>query len=264
MMIYNDIEIFKLLINANADINVKNNQGMTILMYAASKYVSLNILNALLQIYPKNKINERDNKGKTALMYASKIDKINLLLKYGADIHVKDDQGQNVLWYAKDKKIIKFYLENGINKNEKNDKGESLLFYYVNDYTNDMLENLINLGFDVNLRDSFGNTPLIICHNIICQDLLLNNNADINAVNNAGHNALTVNILREFPNESVIYNLVKKGINVNQIDVDGFTPLFYALSNNEEKIAKYLIKAGADVNTDKIKSMHNIVITNNQ
>lgn len=258
----NNIDIVKLLLSANPDFNIKNNIGMTPLMYAVQENsVSLDILKTLLEVYPENKINERDDDGKTILMCASNIDKINLLLDFGADLYIKDNQGQNVLWYLTDKNIIKFYLEKGLNENETNNKNQSVLFSYVNDYK--MLNILIDAGFDVNLRDKMENTPLIICKDYDCQNLLLRSGADINAVNNLGYNALMVNISYKSIDKNAIINLINKGINVNQKDLNGFTPLFIALFNNQHEIAQYLIQAGADIHTDKIKAMYNIVITNN-
>ena len=52
-------------------------------------------------------------------------------------------------------------------------------------------------------------------------------------------------------NYKYLYNkifLIKNGIDINKENYNKETPLFYACSNGNETIVKYLVKLGADIN----------------
>ncbi|KAM0445935.1 hypothetical protein ACHAO4_009645 [Trichoderma viride] len=95
-----DSGIFKLLVNAGADLQAPDNLGRTPLHLAAG-YGYLNGVEALLKRLPKNTdINVRDRDGWTPLMWSCKFDMRNspvanqLVQKYGADIWAKSNDGK--------------------------------------------------------------------------------------------------------------------------------------------------------------------------
>ncbi|XP_031567099.1 phosphate system positive regulatory protein PHO81-like [Actinia tenebrosa] len=65
--------------------------------------------------------------------------------------------------------------------------------------------------------------------------------------------SFTFSLMGRVYNEKLIYYaIIEVGADVNKTDKDGKTALFYALSNDHEKVAHALIESGADVNiTDK-------------
>ena len=91
------MDIVKLLVEKGADVNAKNEAGLTPLMKASQ------MLNPSIAIYMIEKganINEQDMFGKTALMFAaetSKADTVKVLLEKGADKTLRTNTGKTAL-----------------------------------------------------------------------------------------------------------------------------------------------------------------------
>lgn len=88
------------LIQANANIDMKNKMGVTPLMYAA-EYGDTEIAKALIQA--KANINMKNKMGQTPLIYAARNGHIEIfmeLIKAGASIDIKDNDGFTALMYA--------------------------------------------------------------------------------------------------------------------------------------------------------------------
>jgi ankyrin repeat protein len=139
-----------MLIKAGADVNARDNNGKTTLMYA-TYYGREEIVEMLIKAGAD--VNARDNNGNTALMYAisqvsfvtsgilvgnpSKEKIVEMLIKAGADVNIKNKKGQTALLMVVEKK------ETGVTKR--------------------IVEMLIRAGADVNAkRWWFGKTPLTI------------------------------------------------------------------------------------------------------
>lgn len=100
------------IINKGADVNFKDNEGRTPIMYAVLNKNNLNIVKILINAGAN--VNVKDKNGTTPLMGAvSKNNNINIiktLIDAGANINAKDKNGFTPLKYAKantnDKKVI--------------------------------------------------------------------------------------------------------------------------------------------------------------
>ncbi len=106
--------ILPTLIKFGANINEKDNYGMTPLMIAC-KFNLTEIVNYLITI--KVDVNEKDNSGNTALHYAAEnlnIDMIKALIKKGANLNVINNEGLDAYKIAKDKLSI-------LSKSQSND-----------------------------------------------------------------------------------------------------------------------------------------------
>lgn len=111
-------EVTRLLIEAGAEINWQDSDGITSLMIPAMNWGGLEQLKVLLEAGANPNIG--DSKGKTALMYAVEYDynleKVKLLLQFGADVNAVDLQGNTPLKIARQQestKIIQLLIESG-------------------------------------------------------------------------------------------------------------------------------------------------------
>lgn len=123
---------------------------------------------------------------------------------------------------------IKNYL-NGAKNLNSNFKEESILHYAINNSQNnyfEIIELLINNGVDINNHHSrFLETPL---HKLCA---------------------------RMTPHIDVISMLLKKGAEVNAINISGKTPVFYLSFNYSVELLNLLVEYGADINIkDKYKN----------
>ncbi|MEO7539207.1 MAG: ankyrin repeat domain-containing protein, partial [Pyrinomonadaceae bacterium] len=80
-------EIVKALINAGAEINVKNGEGRSALMSAAN---SDNVESVRILLLAGARVDLKDSDGETAVTLASDDDVKRLLMEYGAEIDPED------------------------------------------------------------------------------------------------------------------------------------------------------------------------------
>jgi ankyrin repeat protein len=98
-----NIDIVQILLDAGADIDIKDWQGKTALMWAAREEGHNEIVHILLRAGAD--ANAKDQNGRTALMLASgngNIQTVRLLLDAEADINTRDINNRSAIMYAKD------------------------------------------------------------------------------------------------------------------------------------------------------------------
>lgn len=111
------------------------------------------------------------------------------------------------------------------------------------------VELLINSGANINARDIYGNTPLLVA--ILKKDtataaLLLEKGANPNVKNNYGETPI---MLAAKNNDIVLVKLlVAKGVSINSKDGKGNPVLIEAVNKNSPEFVRYLIENGATVN----------------
>ncbi len=229
----------------------------------------LKIINMLLQA--KADVNIRDGRGLTALMWAASRDLpdiVRILIDNGAIVDLQDYFGDTVLkWLANYKEnknileIIKILLDAKANPNTQNKFGSTPLTAAIENRFPEMVNLLIKAGADVNVKNANGDTPLITTIDKLSSGrywktyeeiikLLLNAKADVNITNKEGHSALFLTIPSR--NENIVKMLLKNGANVNLQSKIGKTVLMIAAFTGQEDIAELLIDAGADINLKDI------------
>jgi len=120
--IHGYLEIVKLLIKINININQKNKYEVTSLI-KASNNGNLEIVKLLLE--NEANINEKDSYGWSPLIYASfngYLEIVKLLIKNGVNINEKNNIGNTALYFASKYgylKIVKLLVKNGANINQK-------------------------------------------------------------------------------------------------------------------------------------------------
>lgn len=106
------------------------------------------------------------------------------------------------------------------------------------------VEELINNGCDINLKDCYGYTPLIIAsmyHNKNMVILLIEKGANVNLVDIDCRTALMYTV----DNYDITKLLIDSGADVNLIDINGKTALIYASQKGHLEVADFLKANGA-------------------
>ena len=213
--IYQDnLELAQLLVEHGADVNIKSNNGETILYLSCLNYANLSTIDWLLEHGADPNITDKD--GKTAL---------DILLDEGAFEHVYD--------------IIESLVFHGAIVHDAN---RLLTGSCISDKL-DLAVKALELGADINNTEWEGDTPLIFASregHLDIIDMLLDKGADVNATSIAGFTPLACACISS--NLNVIKILVEHGADVNAVTNDGASIL--SLTHNDE-IKDYLIQRGA-------------------
>ncbi|MCL1875473.1 MAG: ankyrin repeat domain-containing protein [Synergistaceae bacterium] len=158
----NTPEIVSLLLASGADVNAKNDDGYTPLMYAAMKNQTPEVSHLLIQAGAG--VNAKNNCGYTPLMYAAMKNQTpevsHLLIQVGADVNAKNDCGNTPLMYAainsNNPEAFASLIQAGADVNAKNNSGETALNFAVRrsaTYTPEIVSLLLASGAAVSEND---------------------------------------------------------------------------------------------------------------
>lgn len=132
------------------------------------------------------------------------------------------------------------------NPNVVNDQGETALTHAIFLKKYSILASLLAKGADPNMPNGLGHMPISIAIEMldfVSLEILIKNFADIKYKDAFGRNYLMhASRVGFLP---AVDLLVKSGINVNEMDNDGFTALSIAYRHKKELIVQYLLKNGA-------------------
>ncbi|MBR4592548.1 MAG: ankyrin repeat domain-containing protein [Elusimicrobiaceae bacterium] len=219
----NDADRVRTLMYANVDVNEKNYAGITPLTVAGEKG-NMDIIRLLVERGKAN-INDKSSYGVTPLIAAAaagQAEAVSYLLKHGADATAKDDLGKTAMLYAstlEDPKTLSYLI------------------------TADKMS--------INIPDNQGNTPLIYA---VQKGYLRNVKALLDGGANANYRNPTNGLCALATaaaegNPEMIKLLVKNGkADINLPDLEGRTPIFYAVENNRPEALQLLLSAGANPN----------------
>ena len=252
-------EIFRLLIDNGAKINIKDIHGATPLSWALNPF---SIEEARLLIEKGADVKARDDFGQTPLHQVAgrgTISVAQLLLDHGADINAVDINGwvplTNACWAGPE--IVKFLILNGAEVNPPEYKDTTTncfvapttpLHLAARDGELEIVKILVENGARINIRNREGETPLYLAasrgRNEVTEYLLdkgafvscPENNMNRTGLHNAVINGYT----------PIVDMLLEKGADVSLADMYGKTPLDYAFNAGFDKIGYKLLVAGAD------------------
>ncbi|MCJ7689234.1 MAG: ankyrin repeat domain-containing protein, partial [Clostridiaceae bacterium] len=151
----NYFEIIELLINNGADINSHHSEFLETPLHKLCARITPKIDVITMLLKKGAEVNAINISGKTPVFYCSfnySVELLNLLVKYGADIHIKDKY-KNTLLHDD----------------------------YINcfdEHFEEFLKTLISLDFDINQTNSAGLTPFNLCENKKIGDILLKYNGN--------------------------------------------------------------------------------------
>jgi ankyrin repeat protein len=234
-----DVEAMQRLIDKNgADVNVRANNGAT-LLHVAACYGKVEAVAYLIDQKGAD-VNVRANNGATLLHVAACYGKVEavayLIDQKGADVNVQDNKGVTPLHFAASygKVEAMAYLidQKGADVNVQDNKGGTPLHFAASYGKVEAMAYLIDQkGADVNVQDNKGGTPL--------------------------HFAAVSGRVK-----AMEYLIDQKKVDVNVRDNNGTTPLHMAASRDKVEVTAYLIEKGADVNSVNIRNLNNHNIKN--
>lgn len=251
-----DLELMKFAVENGADVNKKDEKGFTAASYIRPDgrelltedfdpwplftYLSEN--GAVLTDFKKR--NENDS---PLIFYAAQYaghEEISMLLKQGANV--------NTSWYGKtplftvwnSQKVEKaqVLIDAGADVNFKSDDDFSPtpVFEYLDDRDLDILKLLIKAGADIEVRNKYGNTPLLVAtsrqsaHQAAV--ILLNSGANIHVKNNENDTPLLL-AARNCGDIKLLKMLVERGADINATGSKGKTAYDIALDRGVRNIA---------------------------
>lgn len=152
-----DPEMAKLLLENGAQIDLKNNKGLSSLMIATQSLQVLTLLQhgAFVDI--------QDNQGLSPLMWASKAGIIDLLTKYDAQLDLQDKDGKSALLHAVSSGRADLASHLGAQVNLQDNNGWFPLMYAVKAGDLETAYTLIAYGAGIELRNCNGQTVFDVC-----------------------------------------------------------------------------------------------------
>uniref|UniRef100_A0A1Y1MJD6 Uncharacterized protein n=1 Tax=Photinus pyralis TaxID=7054 RepID=A0A1Y1MJD6_PHOPY len=229
-------------------LNLKNADGLTPLLYALEEAYTHS---AQLLIAYGADIHIEDAGGNSSIHYAVKVgaeELVKYLMEAGLDIHKKNAQGDDCLDLAISKgyvNIIKLLVSSGANVHQVNRFGENCLLKVVEE-NNDYVVDLLEKGINIDQQSNTGFTPFTMAlekASTTYAKMMLAKNADVHIRKQCGSNlhfAISQNV-------DVIGDLLDLGMDINEQDQQGNTPLLLALDSGLNDIAKLLLERGANV-----------------
>lgn len=197
---YQQLDAVKTLIRLGANVNAKDNYGMSPLMCAATTDEAVELLTLLIGAGAK--INDQDKEGKSALDWAAfygNVDAINLLLDNGANPNVVygDRVSAPVAWAVMEEhsgtlESIKALLARGANVDTPC-VGVPALHTTALYGKLAFVKVLLDAGANPNSRDKSQYTALVCAatrKHLEVVKMLLERGSDVNAVNDIGESAL--------------------------------------------------------------------------
>jgi ankyrin repeat protein len=252
--------IAKLLLTKGAEVNAKDDDGMTPLLVAAWRNGRKAVV-ALLLAHGAD-VNAKNKHDTTPLHYSADFDGhkdwantrgvVELLLSHGAKVNAKDNIGSTPLHEAAfegNKPVAELLLAHGTEVNAKNNKDATPL-HLAAEKGDKVVELLLAHGAQVNAKDKFGATPLHYAARGGCKyaaELLLSKKADINVKDNDGETPLHRAAASGLGGD-LTELLLSNNADVNAKNKEGLTPLHWATKNGGTIEIGLLLARGADVN----------------
>ena len=197
----------------------------------------------------------------TALYYEQN-EILKYLVEHGGDYNVKNNYGVPLLVIAiqsKNDAIVEYLLRKpNININEKMTCGYSAFMTAVNINNSDMVELILdyaddnNIPVDINEKDASGNYPLTNAINRNNFDMVVSlmkygikNKIDMNLIDINGYSLLYLSYKQNYMK---IFKYLSVYLDINQVDCTCQSIIFYAVNYNDIDTVEYLISHGADLN----------------
>lgn len=274
----------KMMIEGGANLDEKDKEGKTALIWAASSNLSA-VAATLLEAGAD--INAQDDKGNTAMAWASRKGRslvFDTLVKSGADLNLSNEDSYTPLTHAvagNQQKMVSLLIEAGADTDVKDKKDYTLLKIAQKSNSDEArgilqsplvlavitkqpaarLEELAKEKNALTMKDDADRTPLLIISSLSLNSadedtrladaarLLVKLGADINARDHEKRTALMLAVQEVRP--ALVSALIDLGIDVNALDEKKDTALHWCLDDRLEgnlKVLDILLKSPIDKN----------------
>ncbi len=168
------------------------------------------------------------------------------------DVHARDIHGETLLHHCSEPDRIDVLIDLGADLNAKNSWGETPLFKAVSSGApKELIEKLIDRGASLNVYSSYGSTCL---HSALSRGdedvffLLARRGADLFILDGEGRTLLEAAVSSCYKKPEIIAYLLQNGFSPNSPCKDSLSPLHLAVQEDDFETVRLLIVAGADVN----------------
>ncbi|KAG4107364.1 ankyrin [Neocallimastix lanati (nom. inval.)] len=212
-------------------------------------------------------INEKDDDGKYPLFVAIRQKNetfVKLLIDYANtnnfNMNINEEEGYTplTLSYELNCKNIFEYLvkQDKIDKNQ-NDlcENQCILYYAIKNEDESTVEKLITYNVNVNLVNNEDNEPKLRKLKELI-NLIIQKGSNVDSLDKQGNSLLFY--ANENENEEVIKLLIENNVNLNKNTQNVTIPLNIAIKKNNIKIVQLLVNSGANINISESSSDHKV------
>lgn len=249
---YGDLDVFKFLVQAGADLNSGDNEG-SLPLHNAAAGGSFEIVRYLVEELHTD-VNILDANQVTALHFASGrgfLPIVEFLLQQGADVQLRTNAGSTPIIdsaFSRNLELTKLLVQHGSDVRDENEFGVSALHYAARNGDVEFIQYLLDNGADLYAESGAGETALawaVIRGNYPVAEYLIQKGLDVDHKNSEGQTVL--HRLWNSTPEAVTF-LLEHGADPAAADTSGTTPLHIAGFRGDSDIISKLVSAGADVN----------------
>ena len=231
---YGNLEILKLLLSYNADINICEENGNTPLI-SATQNAHLDVIKELLENNAQiNYKNDNDANALNMAVINNNIEIVQELLNYHADVEITS-QGYTPLMYASNfgnLEIAQLLIENKASINSQTKDGQTALQFAAINQQKEIVRLLINNGAEINGKDNQGLSAImeaVYADNYDIVNMLIKAGADVNAsVSITGSNVLDIaagTYEEKKTDKKIISLLVNNGAKSKNVDISKYITL---------------------------------------
>ncbi len=169
----------------------------------------------------------------------------NIIARYEVNLDAQDGRGATALHWAAVRRsadALKLLCEKGADVNVRNNDGETPLHIAARNGYTEIMRELLSYDADPNTCNAFGFTPTYSATSFGYKDavriLAIDARADVNKRDKGGRAPLHIAAQKGFIVLTAI--LLENGADITAVDKAGYTPFFVACCNGSAKVARLL------------------------
>ncbi|XP_063923115.1 uncharacterized protein LOC135137411 [Zophobas morio] len=260
-----NVEVVDILLQKSENVNAEDTYKRSILDYAC-QYGCYDMLSKLLEYGAKC------TGGNDTVHVMAKYGTLNEeTVKLHSDLNAANREGTTALQLACENghtEVVKTLLQKQSSANTTNKEEMNALHFATKSKKDntEVIKLLLTHKVDINAKNMDGSTPLhLVCSrgHLQAAKILIQNSADINAVDKKSKNALHYAAVSKDDNSAIIELLVHMGLDSSNKDDNGMTPLHIACCQWQARNVQVLLKSSNVNSADNngMTALHHAVKT---